>query len=173
VDLTWIILSHICCNNEFGTNQSLQLWAKKYNEIICPSAAYNHTMAACIEGAVRISKKHLHCMKRQQAPCSLCWHDTTPTFWMYSCVWCTCVTQCSAPLSYPSRTHLFSSTSTTSQTPWSWVCIRSTVPSPTRSSHIPLSLQCQTQHGQWTTWTPSVRPSPSLDCLPATTQGSV
>eukprot|EP00961_Rhodomonas_salina_P286259 3867896-Rhodomonas_salina.1 len=59
VDLTGIVPATIRCDNEFGENQLLICRAKKFGTVVCPTPAYNHTMAAHIEGSVRIAKEHL------------------------------------------------------------------------------------------------------------------
>eukprot|EP00961_Rhodomonas_salina_P027514 372108-Rhodomonas_salina.1 len=69
VDLTGIVPATIRCDNEFGENQSLLHWAKKFGVTVCPTPAYNHTMAARIKGSVCIVKEHLRCMvKATNAP---------------------------------------------------------------------------------------------------------
>eukprot|EP00961_Rhodomonas_salina_P125972 1697065-Rhodomonas_salina.1 len=66
VDFTGIVPATISCNNEFSENQSLirRGWAKKFGTVVFPTSAYNHTMAARIEGSVCIAKEHLRCMTR-------------------------------------------------------------------------------------------------------------
>eukprot|EP00961_Rhodomonas_salina_P253977 3432348-Rhodomonas_salina.1 len=59
VTLTCIVPATIRCDNKFGENQSLISWAKKFGAVVCPTPAYNHTMAVRIEGSVRIAKEHL------------------------------------------------------------------------------------------------------------------
>eukprot|EP00961_Rhodomonas_salina_P075905 1018800-Rhodomonas_salina.1 len=59
VDLTGIVPATIRCDNEFGENQSLLRWAMKFGATVCPTPAYNHTMAARIEESVCIVKEHL------------------------------------------------------------------------------------------------------------------
>ncbi len=64
VDATGIAPTTIRCDNKFGDNQSLGIWCRKYGATLQPTPAYNHTMAAKIEGSVRITKEHLSCITK-------------------------------------------------------------------------------------------------------------
>eukprot|EP00961_Rhodomonas_salina_P272844 3686785-Rhodomonas_salina.1 len=56
--LTNVKVGKVCVDNEFPASSTFEAFCKKRHIVVCPSAAYTHTMQARAEGAVRICKEH-------------------------------------------------------------------------------------------------------------------
>eukprot|EP00961_Rhodomonas_salina_P254559 3439900-Rhodomonas_salina.1 len=45
-------------------SESFKMWCEARGITMCPTAGYNHTMQARVEGAIRICKEHVRCMMK-------------------------------------------------------------------------------------------------------------
>ena len=61
---TNVTISQIRMDNapEYTKSESFLQWCANHNIVLCPTAGYNHTMQACAENAVRITKEHIRCV---------------------------------------------------------------------------------------------------------------
>ena len=66
IDLTGIKIRRLRLDgaSEFVKSSAFKAWCKRQHIILCPVAAYTHTLNARAEGAVRICKEHVRCMLR-------------------------------------------------------------------------------------------------------------
>eukprot|EP00961_Rhodomonas_salina_P114577 1541454-Rhodomonas_salina.1 len=62
-------IGKIRTDNEFTTSTKFKAFCKKRSMVLCPSAAYTHTMQARAEGAVNICKNQVRCfLKASNSP---------------------------------------------------------------------------------------------------------
>ena len=69
LSVTGLKIGKLRVDNEFASSSSFEAFCKRRGITLCPSVAYNHTMQARAEGAVRICKEHVRCLlKASNAP---------------------------------------------------------------------------------------------------------
>eukprot|EP00961_Rhodomonas_salina_P277583 3751118-Rhodomonas_salina.1 len=71
LSVTALNIGPIQTDNEFTASTGFKAFCAKRSITLCQSVAYNHTMQARAEGAVRICKEHVQCLlKASKAPAS-------------------------------------------------------------------------------------------------------
>ena len=65
LDFARIPINRLRVDTEFVNNDALKALCKQRGITVAPTAEYTHTMAARVEGAVRICKEHVRCMLKE------------------------------------------------------------------------------------------------------------
>jgi hypothetical protein len=76
LSVTGVKIGKIRVDGEFDCSEAFKAFCRKRAIEICPATAYNHTMQARVEGAVRICKEHVRCLLKQS--------NLPPRFWPFA-----------------------------------------------------------------------------------------
>ena len=76
LSVSGVKIGKICVDGEFNVSEAFKAFCRKQSIEVCPATAYNHTMQARVEGAVRICKEHVCCLLKKS--------NLPPRFWPYA-----------------------------------------------------------------------------------------
>lgn len=74
--ISGVKIGKLLVDGEFDESAAFKAFCKQQGIELCPATAYNHTMQAHIEGAVRICKEHVLCLLKQS--------NLPPKFWPFA-----------------------------------------------------------------------------------------